>query len=532
MNRWSKISLLLSGLALLILFSTRYLMDGWQNFMFVPLGLFVMGIVLAVAMDWRMFLEFFSMRTTKHGMNMGVMILLALVLIVAINFLGVRMNKTFDLTEEKINSLSQQSQDVLKSLNDDVVISVFYKGDEAQMDNSKNPSPETKARVKQTLEPFQETSPKVKVHFFNTYTENLKADEYLNNLPDKQRSQVFVFVEYDGKKARVESPFGEEQITSALIQSTKKSSKKIYFLQGHGERALDSDEGDGLKLFKQSLEQAAFIVEPLNLVEKGSIPADTSVLAIVGSISQLLDQELKEIREYAKKGGRLFIAVDPGQKHNLALLTKTFGIEYMNNFIINQKGIQGRSQASTLGLAYDPNDEITKRFEPGNTLTIFDLASEIRVAPDKAANMRVIELVKTDPTSFAINELKTKEVKNPVVKSMAIGVKVTGDLNPATTPAPDKPEMDKVTFEAIIFGDSDFVSNNAIQFGSNRDLALNSIASLANESVLVSIRPPMPKGTKVELTRSSALAFIFISFAIPILILISGSIFWFRRRSA
>lgn len=528
MSRWGKISLFLSGLALIILFSVRYLMDGWQNFMFVPLAIFLIGIILALALEWRLFLDFFSMRTTKHGMNMGAMIVLAIVLLVAVNFLSVRMNKTFDLTEEKINSLSPQTQDVLKSLQGDVKVSVFYKGEDAAAPNSAA-TPESKLRIKQNFEPYQEASPKVKVQFYNTYTENLKADEYLSQLPDKQRSQIFVFVEYNGKKARVESPFGEEQITSALIQSTKTSNKKIYFLQGHGERSLDSDEADGLKLFKQSLEQAAFQVAPLNLLEKGAIPEDAAVVAIVGALSQLIDNEIKALREFTKKGGRLFIAADPGQRHNLALLTKPLGVEFMNNYIINQKGVQGRSQASTLGLLYDPNDEITKRFEPGNSLTIFDLASELRIAPNKPATIKAVELVKTDPTSFAIQELKQSQVK-PDFKSMAIGIKVSGDLNAA----PGKPKEDAkpVEFEAIVFGDSDFVSNNAIQFGSNRDLAVNSIASLADESVLVSIRPPMPKGTKVELTRSAALAFIFVSFAAPIIILISGAVLWFRRRSA
>lgn len=526
MSRWGKISLFLSALALIILFSVRYLLDGWQNFMFVPLAIFLLGLFLAVALDWRLYLDFFSMRTTKHGMNMGAMILLAIVLLVAVNFLSVKMNKTFDLTEEKINSLSPQTQDILKNLQDQVKVLVFYKGEEGP-NTGGTASPETKLRIKQNLEPYQDATPKVNVQFYNTYTENLKADEYLSALPDKQRSSIFVFIEYGGKKIRVESPFGEEQITSALIQSTKTGDKKIYFLQGHGERSLDSDEVDGLKLFKQSLEQSAFKVEPLNLAGKGEVPPDAAVVAIVGSLSQLLDGEIKILRDFVKKGGRLFIAADPGQRHNLALLTKPLGVEFMNNFIINQKGVQGRSQASTLGLVYDPNDEITKRFEPGNSLTIFDLASEIRVAPQKPANITAIELVKTDPTSFAMQELKQSQVK-PDFKSMAIGIKVSGE---AETGEPKKDEAPK-KFEAVIFGDSDFVSNNAIQFGSNRDLAMNSIASLANESVLVSIRPPMPKGTKVDLTRSAALAFIFVSFATPIIILISGAVLWFRRRSA
>lgn len=92
--------------------------------------LLLLSFVFALAVDYKFYFEFLSMKTTKHGMNMGVLILLSLVLIVAVNFLGLRFDKTFDVTKEKINSLSDQSVALVSGLKDEMKVLIFYKGKE------------------------------------------------------------------------------------------------------------------------------------------------------------------------------------------------------------------------------------------------------------------------------------------------------------------------------------------------------------------------------------------------------------------
>ena len=83
--------------------------------MFGPLGIAVFFFGLAVFKDARFYLEFLTMRTTKHGMNMGALILMAVVALVSINFLAVRYEKKFDWTSERLNSLSDQSLKAFKA---------------------------------------------------------------------------------------------------------------------------------------------------------------------------------------------------------------------------------------------------------------------------------------------------------------------------------------------------------------------------------------------------------------------------------
>ena len=392
MSRFSKICWFVAGLSLIVLLISRMMLGGWIHVMFIPLGLFCLGFILALVFDFRMYLEFFRMKTTKKGMSMGLMILLSIILLVSVNFLAVRHNKTGDFTEEKLNSLSDQSVQLLKGLDQDVVVKVFYRGQEAA---------EEKQKAKSSLDVFLENSSKLKVQYYDSYIDVMDAQKYLNDLPDKDRALVFVFAEYGAKKVKIDPPYGEEQITAALIKVTRKGEKKVYFTLGHGEKDLESSSADGLKLFKTALEEASFIVEPLNLIEKGGVPEDASVVVIAGPTTQFQEGELNWLRQYAKKGGRMILALDPGQRHNLANLTKTFGVEFANNYILNEYNqLLGRGTASAIGLTFDPSSEITKPFPAGRNYAVFDLASEIRPANDKAATLMLTEMIKTDKNSL------------------------------------------------------------------------------------------------------------------------------------
>ncbi len=64
MSRWAKISWLLCGLSVLILVAVRFILGGWANFLYVPLVVLVVCFALALVLDWKFYLGFFTLRTT------------------------------------------------------------------------------------------------------------------------------------------------------------------------------------------------------------------------------------------------------------------------------------------------------------------------------------------------------------------------------------------------------------------------------------------------------------------------------------
>jgi ABC-type uncharacterized transport system involved in gliding motility auxiliary subunit len=512
--------------------ATRTILGGWINMLYVPLALFFLGLVLAVAFDFKNLLEFFTMRTTKHGMNMGALILLTLVLLFSINYLGVRFDKTFDVTEEKLNSLSDQSAKVVNALTEDLTFYIFYKGEEARQQQT---------ALKQNLTLYEEASPKIKIRSVNTYVDNALALQFLNDLNDKNRGETFLFVEYKGKKVRVDQTapgqVTEEGVTSAIIRATRSGTKAIYFLTGHGERDLKGEEPDSLKQLTEALEGASYKVESLNFAEKPRIPEDASAIAIVGPLHPLMDAELEMLRNYSRAGGRLLIAADPGQRNNIALLTKSLGIEFKNNFVFNQiSQIVGRGLATAIGLDYDSTNDITKNFRNGE-MTIFDLASEVIPDPGLTGNFLTKTLVKTHESAFTVADVKSASAAAPKaddLKPVSLAVLVEENIEANSPPAKEgeAPPPVKRGSATLVFGDSDFMANKSLYQGLNRDLALNSFSFLAQETDLISIRPKQPKGTQLILTEYSQLGLVAAGVSLPLVLLIASAVLWFRRRGA
>lgn len=512
MSRKSKIAFLIAFILLIATFAVQFMTGTWLNLNSVMLAGSLLCVAVAVAFDWKLYLEFLTMRTTKHGMNMGVMILLTLVFLVCINYLANRYNKTWDTTQEKLNSLSDQSEKLVKGLKEDVEFKIFFKGPAAAED---------KSRVKLGLALYAEESPHIKQRYLNSYVEDKLAIEYLSALPDRDTAPVFVFAEHKGRKVRVDAPFEEAQITAALIKATREGEAKIYFVKGHGEREIESDDDAGVGDFAKALGEASFKTENINLVDAKEIPADATMLAIVGPAMPYLEGELKKIRTYLENGGRLLLALDPGQRHNLASLVKSLGGEFLNNYVITMNTIAGGGPATVLGRGFDNGSDITRNLPAASSFAVFPLVSEVKPSGEKLAGGSVNEIVKSDPLSFTVAELATEIKARPDTKAITVGLELKGQLDKATKP-----------FEAVVFGDSDFISNRAIALGLNRDLIMNSVAQLAQQKDLISIRPKQAKGTLIVMTTFARWSVLILGLALPIVLLILSGVMWFRRRGA
>ena len=516
MSKLAKILWLVSGLSLMALLTIRYILGGWEtDWMYLPLGLFVICFFVALVVAYKFYFEFLTLKTTKHGMNMGVLILLVMALLVSVNFFGKKYSQSWDLTDFGLHSLSDQSKTQLKNLEDNISFIGFYRGEEDS---------QQKDMVKNAFFPYEQYSTKVKLRLVNAYVENQLAEQYLSNIQDKNK--LVLFAEYKGKRVRVMEPFDEQNITSAIIKVSRDSNKTIYFLVGHGERDMNSDEAEGVSLFKQRLEESSYIVKELSLISAQVIPTDADIVAIIGPTLQILEGERNLIKDYLLKGGRLFIAADPGEKHQVALLTKMFGIEYYNNFVLDvgMNRLMGRGVAGILGLVFDEQNEITKKFIGQRGFTLFDKVSSLGKDPNISEDIKLTELVSSPQSSFTVNELKN--IKPPKTQdSYPLAIIAEGKL---------KNEKDESgeEFAALVFGDSDFLTQKDIINGFNIDLAMNSISYLAKQEDLISIAAKKPKGTTLQLTSTKFNIMVVLGALVPLVFLTFSGIIWFRRRNA
>lgn len=528
MNSLSKFCLLISGFCLIVMASVRLVLGGWHPFLYGFLAVFFLSLLASIILNYKLYLEFLSVKTAKKGLSFGWSLMVLIVFLAAVAYLGNRFNKSLDLTEEGLNSLSEQSLDILKTLDSELQFLVFYKGDKI--------SPQATALKKELKSDFQlykQNNSKIKALFIDTYKNNLKSKEYLSDLPDKNRQELFIFVNYKDRKVRVDEPFSEEALTSAVIKASKREFKDILFLTGHGERDLNEEGPEGLQILNRSLTDSGFNLKEWSFAQQGAPSKNPSMVIILGPNQDLLEPEKAWLKEYLNRGGKLFLSLDQQESQGLQDWLKNYGVLFKNNFIFSEQNvfISKIITPTVYGVEFDKDNPITKRFVGKRKAVLFEKPSALDFDSSALENFKVSYLIKSHRNTFAVKEL-TQKIKSPgTLNSFNIAIEVQPKTTENKTPKQDD-TTSKEGFRLVVFGDSNFLTNRYISEGANRDLILNSFVSLAGEEELISIRPKRPKGTKITLNQTQRASLILLYLSLPVIFLFIGVWLLYRRRNA
>src|SRR5688572_23912287 len=109
-------------------------------------------VILYTIGQWREIAAFFTRRSARYGTIATISLVVMLGILVAVNYLSNRRNQRWDLTANQFNSLSEQSQKVLQSLDAPMKLLVF--------DQRLNFD-----RYRESLNQYGETSRQVTVEF-------------------------------------------------------------------------------------------------------------------------------------------------------------------------------------------------------------------------------------------------------------------------------------------------------------------------------------------------------------------------------
>jgi len=116
---------------------------------------------------------------------------------------------------------------------------------------------------------------------------------------------------------------------------------------------------------------------------------------------------------------------------------------------------------------------------------------------------------------------------------LTLAVAVSEEEPPPPPGAEKKEEKVKKKARLVVVGDSDFATNQLFKQPGlfNSDFFLNSIAWLAEQSKLVSIRPKERDIRYINLTKNQKiLVFIIAIILVPLAVLSTGVVVWWKRR--
>ena len=400
----------------------------------VSLALLIAGLVIIGL--WVLLLDqlapgFWGRRSTQVGTNAVIATLAMFVIIGLINFLGVRYAVQIDLTENQLFTLSPQSQQVVRNLDQAVKVWIF--------ESPANPADQ------ELLENYRRYGSNLEFEFVDPQLQPELAQKFNVNYIGE------VYLEYGNQRELVQTisqgeRLSEINLTNAIERITRNRAEldKVYFLQGHGERPLDTSEEGGLSQAVSALETKNFTVEPLNLAEQPAVPDDASLIVIAGPKRALFEPEVQALEAYLADGGSLLVMIDPDTNPGLESLLSDWGVTLTNQIVIDASGqgrLVGLGPATPLVTQYGDHP-ITQDF--GSGFSIYPLAQPVDTQP--VEGIKETPLVLTNPQSWAENTpeqqpLEFNEQEGDRPGPLVLGVALSRQAESSTPSPRSEPEV-------------------------------------------------------------------------------------------
>jgi ABC-type uncharacterized transport system involved in gliding motility auxiliary subunit len=197
-----------------------------------------------------------------------------------LNFLGYRHHKRFDLTTEKLYSLSDQTRKVISGLQTDVKVLKF----------SKQADQELADRMAE----YRTFSKHISYELVDPQSKPEVARQY------KAQAMDDVVVAAGDRTERL-TQSGEQDLTNAILKITRDKPKTICFIEGHGEKQLAGAERDGFNTADKKLKDENYQTKAINLVSSNEVPPECSVVVDAGPTKTFFPQEAAMIGKYPRR---------------------------------------------------------------------------------------------------------------------------------------------------------------------------------------------------------------------------------------
>ncbi|TAK53734.1 MAG: hypothetical protein EPO24_13930 [Bacteroidetes bacterium] len=465
-----------------------------------------------------------------------VRIFLVLGILILLNIVGVRIFGRFDMTEEKMYTLSDASKTLVKNLDDKFLVKAYFTGD--------LPSPynNNKRYLQDQLDDYRAYGGQnFQYEFIDpSGKDDVEKEAQSYGIPPVQvqvvkedKMQVekaymgLVFL-FGDKKETIPVLQGttnmEYEISSVIKKMTSKELKRVGFLAGHGEIGLDK-----IARLKQMLDKQ-YTVTTVNINDGRPIPPDIAVLVIAGPEQPFKSWEKFLIDQYIMKGGKVAFWLNKvkadlqsqmGQPLNLDMddMLEAYGARINTDLVRDvrcvpvtvqqQMGfftIQNQIPFPMIPMASEFNK--TSPIVKNMGTVIFFFASSVDTSLAKGKGLQVESLVMTSDQSgrqegmFMINPNEPMVKENFAEKHIPLAVTLQGAFTSAfngkqvqtdsTTPSSfgaSSPSGTSVDTKIAVIGDGDFIQDQ--YSGGNKDnliFATNLIDWLADDIGLAAIR--------------------------------------------
>ena len=520
-------------------------------------------------------------RTLKSQALLRVTIIL--VILVLLNIISIRVFGRFDLTRNKLFTLSDASKGLMRSLDDKVTIKAYFTEDLPSPYNNNRRAlldelNEYKAYAKGNLQ-FEFIDPSgekgeqeaQQQGIYPVQVQVVKEDKF-----EVKRAYMGMVFLYEDKKEVLpviqNTSTLEYEMSSTIKRLTSRIQKKIGFLSGHGEPGLN-ELGRAQELLRKQYE-----LLPVDVSKGKQVPADIAALVIMAPTTKFPEPDKFQIDQFLMRGGKLAFLlnkVDANLQNrfgraldlNLEDILQKYGLRINADLVRDVQCASVSLVQQQFGLSIQsqvpfPYLPLASNFSKGNAMVkdlqglVLFFASSVDTTNLATRNLRGEILVRTskqsgrqtgifmyDPlqrytrddlaANFSEKEIPLAAVVEGPFKSAFEGKPVPEDTSAGATLPVGNPLTMSPDTRVVLVGDGDFARDQYLGNKDNLTFFANMIDYLVDDAGLITIRskevslPPLEQvsdGTKKMIK--------YANLVLPSLLILGYGLFRWRMRKA
>lgn len=451
----------------------------------------------------------------------------------------------FDLTANRLYSLTDDTKELVSNIGEDVTIYVLANENQADstLANTLDSYEGLSSHIKVTY-----VDPAVNPKFYTKYTDgSISSNSVI--VESSRRSRVVDYndlyvseYDYSTYSQNVTGYDAEGQITSAISYVLSENMPKIYMVTGHGELELDST-------FTDVIQKANIDTETINLMDYDAVPEDAAAVFVNAPAGDFSSDDTEKLLTYLNDGGDIFINTTYTGKDmpNFDKLLDFYGVQVSKGLII-ETAQNSYYQDPFYLLPSIEYDTITSDIYSGNSYVFapycqgltFTEKEDVEVTPLLASSEK--SYVRDDIENSTSYDRQDGDEDGPFYIGLSCAAQVAGaasqeqetDESGNTDAASGDVKNSEST--AIIFSCENLFTQEAdtMVAGTNQKLFSGVLQAFETEdgessSVVIPVKNYEVEYLTVSQSWISILALITV-IVIPFGFLITGFVIWFRRR--
>ncbi|HWN23866.1 MAG TPA: GldG family protein [Candidatus Sulfotelmatobacter sp.] len=484
-----------------------------------------------------------KIRRVQIGFNVLAQIILILFLAAMVNSIAFKHYQRWDFSRDQKYALSDKTKRFLRTIKSKMRIIVFF--------SSSTP---ITADVQNLLTEYQYAAKgKIDVEYIDPERNLSRAKELFDKYKVVSDESLLV-IDYEGRSKtvkasemaevdqsgmamgegpRVTAFKGEQAITSAMLDLVEGRKNTLGYVLGHKEPPLS--ENSTISVLKTFIENENIKFQELNLFDVDAVPADLKTIMIIGPQYDFSDREMKLVRDFWDKQGRILILLDPGPKTpKLNAFLNDLGVKINDDRLMAflRTGIQEVALTRDVQAHFLGGSPITKRLADVHAL-FFGGTSSLTLEPERvrAANIRIEPLIQADKGYFAETDYNTDNQAKFQTDAKKTGASPTIGASVEKGGSADK-RVQVNSSRLVVVSNATFVQDNAItQDQQALDFISGSVNWLLSQEQLIGIAPKIPRPLTFSLNEDGLRNLRWIVLVLmPLVFAALGTAVWWKRR--